>query len=352
MGRLRAENGHREPYNVRVWEIGNELYGDWQIGHTDPAGNAQRFVRFRDAMLKADPTIEIIATGKGDEFTGDGLKRDADWNGRILDAATAGGAAPPEYLSLHPLVPLPGPLNRRYSYDQIYASAMAHPQWWADTYVPALERQVRDHAGAKSGVKAAVTEWGIIVGGPNWLEYPNHDMQSGAIYAALFFHAMFRRADFVGLSNVTALMHGGGIKRWNSVVFRDPMYHVERLYGVARPKRLLPVAVSGPGYDVPERATLPAVSDVPWLDVLAAEGNGSRWLFVVNRDKDAPRTARITLPSAPRDIEITTLAAGPRERNTREQPDHVHPTVAPLHADGRTLTHAFAPCSVNIIRWR
>lgn len=352
MGRLRAENGHREPYNVRVWEIGNELYGDWQIGHTDPAGNAQRFVRFRDAMLKADPSIEIIATGKGDEFTGGGLKRDADWNGRILDAATANGAKAPEYLSLHPLVPLPGPLNRRYSYDQIYASAMAHPQWWADTYVPTLERQVRDHAGVKSGVKAAVTEWGIIVGGPNWLEYPNHDMQSGAIYAALFFHAMFRRADFVGLSNVTALMHGGGIKRWNSVVFRDPMYHVERMYGVARPKRLLPVAVSGPGYDVPERATLPAVTDVPWLDILAAEGNGSRWLFVVNRDKDAPRTARIRLPSAPRDIEITTLAAGPGERNTREQPDHVHPTVAPLRADGRTLTHAFAPCSVNIIRWR
>jgi len=352
MGRLRAANGHKAPYNVRVWEIGNELYGEWQIGHTDPAGNAARFVRFRDAMLKADPTIEIIATGKGDEFTGGGLQRDADWNARVLDAATARGAKPPRYISLHPLVPLPGALGRKWSYDDVYASAMAHPQWWSDSYIPSLHKQVTSHAGANGRVEVAATEWGIIVGGPSWLQYPNHDEQSGAVYAALFFHAMFRRADFVGLSNVTALMHGGGIKRPNSVVFVDPMYHVERMYGVARPKRLLPVDVRGPGYDVPERASLPAVSNVPWLDILAAEGNGNKWLFIVNRDNSAKRTARFTLPSAPHALELTTLAAAPRDRNTREQPNHVHPTTSQLHADGRSLKVSFAPCSVNVIRWK
>jgi alpha-N-arabinofuranosidase len=34
MGVLRAVNGHPQPYNITYWEIGNELYGDWQIGHT------------------------------------------------------------------------------------------------------------------------------------------------------------------------------------------------------------------------------------------------------------------------------------------------------------------------------
>jgi alpha-N-arabinofuranosidase len=352
MGRLRAANGHKQPYNVRVWEIGNELYGDWQIGHTDPEGNAARFVRFRDAMLRADPTIEIIATGKGDEFTGAGIQRDAEWNEKLLESATAGGAAPPGYVSLHPLVPLPGPLGRRYSYDQIYLSVMAHPQWWSDIYVPSLQKQVTRQAGAKANVKAAVTEWGIIVGGPSWLRYPNHDMQAGAVYAGLFFNAMFRRADFVGLANVTALMHGGGIKRWNSVVFRDPMYHVEKMYGSARPQRLAPVEVRGPGFDVPERESLPGVSSVPWLDVVAAEGNGGRWLFVVNRDKDAKRKCRFALPAVARELEITTLAAEPQERNTREDPNRVHPVVTKLEAAGRTLEYTFAPCSVNVIRWR
>ncbi len=38
---------NRNALQVPLWEIGNELYGGWQIGHTDAAGNAARFVRFR-----------------------------------------------------------------------------------------------------------------------------------------------------------------------------------------------------------------------------------------------------------------------------------------------------------------
>ena len=33
MGKMRAENGHPEPFNVRLWTIGNEMYGAWQYGH-------------------------------------------------------------------------------------------------------------------------------------------------------------------------------------------------------------------------------------------------------------------------------------------------------------------------------
>ncbi|MEM3883258.1 MAG: hypothetical protein QXO23_07770, partial [Candidatus Methanomethyliaceae archaeon] len=30
---LRKKNGHAEPYKVRYWGIGNEVYGEWQVGH-------------------------------------------------------------------------------------------------------------------------------------------------------------------------------------------------------------------------------------------------------------------------------------------------------------------------------
>ncbi|MCP4027568.1 MAG: alpha-N-arabinofuranosidase, partial [Sphingomonas sp.] len=33
LGRLRAANGHPEPYGVHFWGIGNEMYGGWQLGH-------------------------------------------------------------------------------------------------------------------------------------------------------------------------------------------------------------------------------------------------------------------------------------------------------------------------------
>ncbi len=33
MGKLRAANGHPDPFSVTWWAIGNEMYGDWQLGH-------------------------------------------------------------------------------------------------------------------------------------------------------------------------------------------------------------------------------------------------------------------------------------------------------------------------------
>jgi alpha-L-arabinofuranosidase len=33
MGKNRAANGHPEPYRVKWWGIGNEMYGQWQLGH-------------------------------------------------------------------------------------------------------------------------------------------------------------------------------------------------------------------------------------------------------------------------------------------------------------------------------
>ncbi len=33
MGKLRASNGHRDPYKIKWWNVGNEMYGNWQLGH-------------------------------------------------------------------------------------------------------------------------------------------------------------------------------------------------------------------------------------------------------------------------------------------------------------------------------
>jgi len=53
-------------YNVRYWEIGNELEGSWELGHYLPDGSpmtgavyARRFVEFATAMKAVDPTIKV-----------------------------------------------------------------------------------------------------------------------------------------------------------------------------------------------------------------------------------------------------------------------------------------------------
>ncbi|MBV9852653.1 MAG: alpha-N-arabinofuranosidase, partial [Armatimonadetes bacterium] len=63
MGRLRAAHGHPEPFGVRYWEVGNEVYGRWQIHWTTAGGYSDRYKQFARAMQSADPDIRLLACG-------------------------------------------------------------------------------------------------------------------------------------------------------------------------------------------------------------------------------------------------------------------------------------------------
>jgi alpha-N-arabinofuranosidase len=63
LGRWRAQNGRREPWGVKWWSVGNEMYGDWQLGHMPLKDYVKKHNRFAEAMRAKDPTIEIIAVG-------------------------------------------------------------------------------------------------------------------------------------------------------------------------------------------------------------------------------------------------------------------------------------------------
>ena len=332
MARLRAANGHKTPYKVHTWEIGNELYGGWQIGHTDAPGNAARFVQFRDAMREVDPTIAVIATGKSDEFTGDGLLRNATWNGDLLSAAIANNGAAPDWISMHPLVPFPGSLNGQ-TYEAQYESAMAHPAFVSDTMLPTLERQITEIEGTNAPTKIAPTEWGIIIGGADWENTPNHDSLAGAIYNALTLNAFLRHSDWVTLANMTAFAHGGGIKKRNGLLYADPQYYTQQIFAQARPQIPLETATDGPGRDVPQRGALPAVPNVPDVDVTAAlSANQSLVAFAVNRHLMESRTVTFTIDgfSARHCKAVQLTGDTAREKNTIEAPEHIAPKPFPL----------------------
>jgi alpha-N-arabinofuranosidase len=62
-GKVRAENGHPEPYDVVWWGVGNEMYGDWQIGHMPLEDYVKKHNRFAKAMEAQSPGIKLIAVG-------------------------------------------------------------------------------------------------------------------------------------------------------------------------------------------------------------------------------------------------------------------------------------------------
>jgi alpha-L-arabinofuranosidase len=98
LGAMRARNGHPEPYDVKLWDIGNEPYGTWQLGRTDLKYYVLKHNEFARAMRAADPSITLLASGAmPDEMTITGITRamhldnlqaqfdsDADWTGGLL----------------------------------------------------------------------------------------------------------------------------------------------------------------------------------------------------------------------------------------------------------------------------
>jgi alpha-L-arabinofuranosidase len=66
MGKLRSQNGHPEPYSIKFWAVGNEMYGPWQLGYIPVSQYINRHNQAAEAMWKIDSTIQLIGVGSID----------------------------------------------------------------------------------------------------------------------------------------------------------------------------------------------------------------------------------------------------------------------------------------------
>ncbi len=62
-GGWRAKNGHSDPYHVKWWGVGNEMYGRWQLGHTALRFYTRKHNLVVDAMRQVDPSIQVVGVG-------------------------------------------------------------------------------------------------------------------------------------------------------------------------------------------------------------------------------------------------------------------------------------------------
>ena len=63
MGALRAKNGHPEPFAIRYWTIGNEMYGPWQAGKMSLNQYWVKHNNIVEAMKVVDPKIKVVLSG-------------------------------------------------------------------------------------------------------------------------------------------------------------------------------------------------------------------------------------------------------------------------------------------------
>lgn len=300
MGAKRAANGHPEPYDVKYWEIGNEVWGAWQVGTCTGEQFARRTLSFIEAMKAADPSIVILACGHTDQ----------DWNKAVLDIA----GERIDYLTLHLYHGYNRfAMDRSTPAEERYKAITAFPEW---TRLNIEETREQILSNPKhSHVKLAITEY-------NTMYYPNNVRKGlpdehtlgAAVANAANLNEMLRSSDLVHIGSFSDLVNGwlGGCIRvgdyyadqycgkapgWSGhplKVYGTPTYEVMKLYAGRDISSMLPAKVEGGTFAVQSNKPAPIDLDaLPDLDVAACtnKDRSTITLFIVNRSLQEVRAA-------------------------------------------------------------
>ena len=356
MGALRARNGHPEPYNVRLWEVGNEVFGSWQGGYHGSDENARRFSEFAQVMRQASPIpIELIACGNGFDFVDPALSYDhthADgrWHDQLLQQA----ADQIDYISLHSL-----PVNDKglenVSDEQAHNTVLAQLVTWERHFLPdLLERcDLTPRSRDSSPVRLAITEWGPLGLHPNRLMVENF---GGVIYAGTFLNMMIRNSERVPIANTTGFMHGGCIRKAYGVVYYDPQYLVIQQFAPFVGKQPVACHLTGPAYDVTQAADIGAAeTGVPWLDAVVCKADGHEELLaaIANRSLTQSLTIEIVIPGygLPERVQVNTMAYPDiTARSNPVQTELFQPEQSQVDLVDGILTLTLLPFSVSWLK--
>ena len=89
----RRANGFARPHGVRLWCLGNEMDGPWQIGHKDAHAYGVLATQAGQAMKLVDPSIELVVCGSSARD----MPTFGQWESTVLEHAYD----VVEYVSLH-----------------------------------------------------------------------------------------------------------------------------------------------------------------------------------------------------------------------------------------------------------
>lgn len=78
-GKMRAENGNPEPFTIRFWAVGNEMYGNWQLGHMPLKEYVKKHNEMAKAIWNIDSSAQLIGVGAVGEWSETMLTECADY---------------------------------------------------------------------------------------------------------------------------------------------------------------------------------------------------------------------------------------------------------------------------------
>lgn len=349
-GRRRAANGHPEPYGVKLWGIGNEVWGRWQIGHTGPAEYVARLRAFAQAMRAVDPTLQLVAVG-------DGPLTDAPddparlWNETVLRAA----GAEIDYLSFHIYQPGEEGWQEQYDPEALHHTVCAAPLD-VETIVGRMAAQLAVVAPQRR-IRVALDEWNLWLAPPpdavtmHRLRYTLRD----ALYVAGMLNSFHRCSPTLGLANLAQLVNVLPlIVTDERRAYATPLYYPFVLYQ-AMEALALKVETTGPTFNSTGLGrTIAPHHDVPYLDVTATRDPAGQRVVLgcVNRHPTEPLAVTLRLRGGGwRPVQARALTGPePLAVNDFDAPERVGIHEAPLPTGhGDRFTWQLPPASVTVL---
>lgn len=355
---LRAAHGHAKPHDIRLWCLGNEMDGPWQMGHCDAdeygrrAREAAKLMRFPDANRSSSPPpdLEFVACGSSHR----GMATFGHWERRMLEQCFE----QVHHVSLHTYYA--APLDRPLA-ALAQADSMAR---FIDEVAATCDAVAAARKSSKR-LTLSFDEWNVwamdadrATWSPAWTVAPRLLEQTYTLLDALLVGgmglALLARADRVKIAclaqlvNVIApIMTRPGGPAWRQTIFW-PFRDLSR-HGRGRVLRPACPAISLVTH-VPLHAPAGVELAIEALQTIAvANDDGGVTVFALNR---SPQTQGLTVdlqgfPSLR--LATWTVLAGPdlSATNTEADPDR----VVPREADGAQFERGVLAATLPAFSW-
>jgi alpha-N-arabinofuranosidase len=350
---LRKKNGAKDPYGVKVWCLGNEMDGPWQMNHRTAYEYGRVANEVARGMKTFDPKLELVACGSSHA----NMPTYPDWEREVLTECYDNV----DYISLH-------------TYWQNYENDPLN--FLAKTVL--LDRYIQTVSGVIDYVKAkkrskhdvhiSFDEWNVWYHsrpqdgsgddgkGVGWKVAPPilEDVYNfeDVLLVGCALNTFIRRSDRVKVAciaqlvNVIApIMTDNGGAAWKQTTYYPLQF--ASMYGRGE---ALNVAVDVPAYDTA------AADDVPYLDVSAVRAPDGKTLtlFLVNRHQTEALNLDVDLAgfSAKAIAQHFTIEnASLKATNTAKHPNRVGPTKGKgIGIRDGSVKGKVAPKSYNVVR--
>ena len=280
---LRVVNGEKEPHAVKLWCLGNEMDGDWQLGHVPAGEYAIRAQQAGKMMKDTDKSIELVACGS----CGTGMPTYMEWDRQVLEYL--GDQA--DYISLH-----------RYAGNRDNDT----PNYLAVTN--AIDRQIEEMDTACRFVQArhrskkrtflCFDEWNVwyknqqMDGEGKFAPHLLEEMYNleDALVVAGFLHSFIRHADMVKIANIAQIVNViAPVQTQADRVLVQSIFYPFEMVSKRRQGDALRVSLNGPSYESKEHGA------VPYIDASAILDGQQLKVFLTNRHGEEAADVRVTL---------------------------------------------------------